>query len=395
LVRKYKYLFRLGRGSRTLDLLGPSISHFWNDIYDAFDNEREMFIERLDGRIFTIPEIKRLFRELSEDMEEDYAVIWLEIKNKGKQLRFIELETLGGFDLDEMQKLVSDYAMSLLDTTKIIHDSKEVRVLNFENNPICTVAFLVNLSDCEDSTIGSDMVKDFLTLIDSMSTANKAKMLLATYNTVDKDARALLEKSKITTLEPVEILRKINENNLNIALDEFQMDATMDSDTHFTTERFGFLLDILENANSNISKKNTLESLAEYFLNGVKGFKVLDRDYRGPSEEIDLLVANESNDPVLRDIGNPIAVECRHRKKPASSRDIRDFRGKLGDIGLKAGILITLKGVTGHQFDGVSVIRDARKTGVSIIVVAIEDLKRICEGKKPEEIIRDCFYKYL
>jgi hypothetical protein len=41
------------------------------------------------------------------------------------------------------------------------------------------------------------------------------------------------------------------------------------------------------------------------------------------------------------------------------------------------------------------VIRDARKTGVSIIVVAIEDLKKISEGKKPEEIIRDCFYKYL
>jgi len=154
-------------------------------------------------------------------------------------------------------------------------------------------------------------------------------------------------------------------------------------------------LEMVNNASSNISKKNTLESLSEYFFDNLKGFKVLAKDYRGPSEEIDLLVANESEDSVFRDMGNPIAVECRHRKKPASSKDIRDFRGKLADMGLKAGILLTLKGITGDQHDAVGVIRDARKSGVSIIVIALEDLKKAINGKKPEEIVKECFYKYV
>jgi hypothetical protein len=138
-----------------------------------------------------------------------------------------------------------------------------------------------------------------------------------------------------------------------------------------------------------------LESLAEYLFNNLKGFKVLEKDYRGPSEEIDLLVANESQDPVFRDIGNPIAVECRHRKKPASSKDIRDFRGKLADIGLKAGILLTLKGITGDQYDAIGVIRDARKGDISIIIISLDDLKEIIERKSPGETVKKCFYKYV
>ena len=56
---KYKYMFKFGRGSKTLELLGPSISYFWNDIYDSFDIYREMFVEKLGGNVFSLSEIKR------------------------------------------------------------------------------------------------------------------------------------------------------------------------------------------------------------------------------------------------------------------------------------------------------------------------------------------------
>ena len=45
-----------------------------------------MFVEKLGGGTFSISEIKRLFGELSEDMEEDFAEIWLEKKDRKCQV---------------------------------------------------------------------------------------------------------------------------------------------------------------------------------------------------------------------------------------------------------------------------------------------------------------------
>jgi hypothetical protein len=299
---KYKYLFRFGHGPKVLDLLGPSISYFWNDIYDMFDLHREMFIEKLDESVFSRMEIKRLFRELSEDMEEDSAEIWLEIQNGGKRLRFLEIN-------------------------------------------------------------------------------------------ISSEAKSLIEESKIELLDPRTMLKKINERNLDMALAELRCNIGVED--KFTKEKFGIYLDLVRSATSNLGKKDSLEDLSKYFLNGVEGFKVIDRDYRGLSEELDLLVANESEDILLNTIGNPIAVECRHRRKPASSKEIRDFRGKLTDMGLKGGILITLQGVTGNGYDAVAIIREARKNGTSIIVVTLEDLRQIAEGRTPTQILKECFYKYV
>lgn len=144
-----------------------------------------------------------------------------------------------------------------------------------------------------------------------------------------------------------------------------------------------------------MAKKNALENLAEYLFNNLEGFSVIKRNYRGPSEEIDLLVANESKDISLRSLGTPIAVECRHRKTPASSKDIRDFKGKLDDAGLKSGILITLKGIAGDRHDAITVIRESRKAGLLIIVVSMKDLISISEGKDPIKAIKECFYTYV
>jgi hypothetical protein len=152
---------------------------------------------------------------------------------------------------------------------------------------------------------------------------------------------------------------------------------------------------MVERASSNMAKKNTLENLANYLFTTLDGFTVIERNCRGPSEEIDLLVTNESPDVFLAQLGTPLAIECRYRKTPAGSKDIRDLKGKLDDIGLKSGILITLKGVSGNKFDAISVIRDARKTGKSIIVISMEDLVSISDGKDPIKAIKDCYHKII
>jgi DNA-binding transcriptional MerR regulator len=290
-ARKYKYMFRFPHGSEYVDLFGSSIFDYVNDIYDAFDIDRVMIVERLDEKAFSLSEIKRLFRDLAYDMDDDLAEIGLEILNKGRKLRFIEINNLNDTSLEE--------------------------------------------------------------------------------------------------------LKEINEKHLEKALENFQNDALKEKEEVFTNDSFKVYLGLVKNAKSNAAKKDTLEHLSRYLLNGVKGFRVIDKNCKGPSEEIDLLVANESIDPPLRSIGNPIAIECRHRKIPATSKDIRDFEGKLSAMCLSGGILITLKGVTGNRYDAVGVIRDARKKGTSIIVIALDDLEKILEGKTPDDVLRDCFYKYV
>ncbi len=385
---KYKYLFKFGRGSKTLELLGPSISYFWNDIYDSFDIYREMFVEKLGGGTFSLSEIKRLFNELSEDMEEDFAEIWLEIQNEGKRLRFLEVNILPGLDLDEQEELLREHS-PFLEKPQIISSTEQYRMLYFAGEGT------IVLFACHGDTDRALSVETVKLLLDNARELSAKEMMLITWRDVNLDAKSLVAASKIKMMDSQKMLQEINQRNLDLALDEFQMNAQGDLEEKFTKERFKIYLDFVKNASSNIAKKDSLEDLSKYFLNGIKGLKVIDKDYRGPSEEFDLIVANESNEAPLKTIGNPMAVECRHRKTPASSKDIRDLFGKLTAACLKAGILISLKGITGNQFDAIGAVRDARKSGVSIIVIDIEDLNKIIEGKTPIEIIRECFYKYI
>jgi len=358
------------------------------------DIYREMFVERLDRQVFSFSEIRGIARDLREDMEEDDALIWLEVEDYGKRLRFLEIDILPGSDLDEMQKLIENY-FDAFELPEIVRSSKETRILHFAE--VKTMVFLVSLENFESGIIDAEMVKEFITV----SRERKArKLLLTSYEKLDDTAIKLLKTSKITFLEPRQVLKKMNELNLDIALDQLKLDlSTAISEKKkiapFEKAKFGIFLDLVRNASSNMAKKNTLEDLAEYLFSSLEGFSVIERDYRGPSEEIDLLVANESDDALLRSLGTPVAVECRHRKTPASSKDIRDFRGKLEDAGLKAGILITLTGITGNKFDAIAVIREARKARISIVVVSMTDMIPIREGKNPIEVIKECFYKYI
>lgn len=105
---EYTYLFRLGRGKRALDFLGPSIGHFWNDIYDTFDLTQELWVKKLDHTEFTDSEIKGIARELFEDIDEDEYLIYTEIRNK--ELYFRSLGKFGVYELDGYLKAISIFS---------------------------------------------------------------------------------------------------------------------------------------------------------------------------------------------------------------------------------------------------------------------------------------------
>jgi hypothetical protein len=385
-------MFKFGRGPKALELLGPSIAYFWNDIYDVFDIEREMTIERLDSKVFSIVEVKRLFNDLSEDMEEDFAEIWLEIQNEGKRLVFLESNILPGISLDEQQQMLEEYIIPF-ERPLLEPSSEDCRILNFASQK--TIALLVYLEPKgtdQERIVDSEKVK---MLIDRSRELCAKRSILLTWHEITDEAKSLAKQSNIELLNSEIMLREINNRNLELALDTIQLAAGKAIGEKFSTERFRIYLDFVKSARSNLAKKESLENLSRFFLNDVKGFRFLEKNYRGPSEEFDLIIANESSLAPLKTIGNPLAVECRHRKYPASSSDIRDFCGKLTSAGLKAGILISLKGITGNRYDAIDEIRNARKKDISIIVITLEDLTEVVDGKKPIEVIRDCFYKYV
>jgi hypothetical protein len=69
-------------------------------------------------------------------------------------------------------------------------------------------------------------------------------------------------------------------------------------------------------ARTNNEKKLTYEYLAIFLIGAIEGFTVIGHDERGPAEEVDLWVANESTSNFWQRIGNPFIVECKNWGEP-------------------------------------------------------------------------------
>ena len=386
---KYKYLFRLGRGKRALDLLGPSISYFWNDIYDVFDIYNELTVKKLDRTEFTESEIRKIAGELFEDMDEDNYLIGTEIRSK--ELYFYSLGTCEAFDLDEYQQLVEDY-FDLFEKPKTVDILPESRELFFRRIDGTLVGVLVIEYSKEKERVSKSLVARFRKDCDEN---NASERLIVTDNEIENSVKKLADSMDIKIKSTSQVRREMNESLLEMALDERKAEMRLEKGGRFSLSRFNVLLDYVKNARTNVAKKRSLEDLAEYLLNGIKGLEVISRNPRGPSEEVDLIVANESKNEFFRRLGNPLLVECRHRRKPATSKDIRDFSGKMRSMAIKTGFLFSLKGITGDKYDAQSALRDAKKEGKDIIVLDTNDLLRISQGESPIAVIRNAFYRFV
>lgn len=83
----YKYLFIFGKGEKKIVLDGKEISNYWNDIYDLFDLEEKMIVQKTNGGDFSEEEIRQIFWDLYEDMSDDGTLIKLWIPSL-KKLEF-------------------------------------------------------------------------------------------------------------------------------------------------------------------------------------------------------------------------------------------------------------------------------------------------------------------
>lgn len=136
----------------------------------------------------------------------------------------------------------------------------------------------------------------------------------------------------------------------------------------------------VRNADTNNEKKESLESLCSFLIEGVDDFRVRDKNRRTRSSEIDIIVENtETNSPLNSD-SKYILIECRNWKDPIGAKHIRDFVGKVKSANSNFGIIFTKEGITGtdEAKDALGVVKRAFDSeGVLLITFTLRDLESI------------------
>ena len=110
-----------------------------------------------------------------------------------------------------------------------------------------------------------------------------------------------------------------------------------------------FYKDLLERAKqveTNDEKKKTLENLSEYLFASIKYFDVLP-SRRTSKAEIDRIIRNYSDHPLLLDLGLYILIECKNWSDSVGAPILRDFTAKVEDHRCSSGILLSKNGITG------------------------------------------------
>jgi Restriction endonuclease len=93
------------------------------------------------------------------------------------------------------------------------------------------------------------------------------------------------------------------------------------------------------------------EDYAEIGLAAIPGIEVVARDEMDEfgAQEIDLLLANHRHADGLAGLDQFILVECKNWQAPVGAVEIQSFVDKLRSRGLRHGILIAVRGITGDQ----------------------------------------------
>jgi len=160
----------------------------------------------------------------------------------------------------------------------------------------------------------------------------------------------------------------------------------------FDTREYASLVSRAERAKTAHQKGQKLEDLVEYLLGAVPGLEIRARDFRGPSEEIDLVVWNQTRTTVFSSWDAMVFVECKNWSSPVGVPEIVVFIDRLRRVGLRNGVLVARNGVTGSaRVDARLLLREALRDGIRIIVITLDELSAI---RNLHEFLDLCKEKY-
>lgn len=131
-----------------------------------------------------------------------------------------------------------------------------------------------------------------------------------------------------------------------------------------------------------------LERLVALLLKSIPGFDRLDTRLRNDTEEIDVLVQNESTDPFWQKESPYILVECKHWSKRIGTKELRDLWGKMeGRYNrCRLALLIAPGGIT-------DTVRDLQlrksEEDVLVVLVGASELDDLVRRKDRNEALKE------
>jgi uncharacterized protein YjbI with pentapeptide repeats len=136
-------------------------------------------------------------------------------------------------------------------------------------------------------------------------------------------------------------------------------------------------LDAARNAETNKEKKDTSQSLTKTLIERIPGLQVSHLGQTRATDEIDLIVRNESPALLSAGLGGPIFVECKNEpKKPVSSGDVGKLASKVPKNGV--GMIVTIHRLSSKAEKEIVRQRDG---GIRFTFWDGSDLERIASGE--------------
>jgi len=134
-------------------------------------------------------------------------------------------------------------------------------------------------------------------------------------------------------------------------------------------------------------KGTLLENLIVLLLQTIPGFRNASTRRKNEIEEIDVVVRNESTDPIWINEGSYILVECKHWSKPVGASELRNFLGKLERKydRCKLGLFVAPGGFTEPLK---SVLLTEMKGNKVILLIAPGDLVALVASKDRNETLK-------
>lgn len=131
-----------------------------------------------------------------------------------------------------------------------------------------------------------------------------------------------------------------------------------------------------------------LEDLMVLLFGSIPGFRDIWKNRKNPLEEIDLVLRNESTDPLWHKEGYYILVECKHWTRPVGARELREFATKLRRRHgrTRLGFFTSMSDFTG------GFLEEARRLGETdhlIVPIPRASLEQLVHASDRNRVLRD------
>jgi len=154
-------------------------------------------------------------------------------------------------------------------------------------------------------------------------------------------------------------------------------------------------LDTAKSARTNKQKKETLETLTQTFIERIPGLTVHARSKRRTTDEIDLIVRNQSSVLLSARLDGPIFVECKNVIRPVGSGVVSKLASKIPPGGI--GLVVTTNTLSRPAQEEMKqqMLSNAAKA-LRMAFWDGSDLERIaCGDDKPEDRLIERYYYVL